>query len=74
MHGAMQHPLASYLRDHGITQAAFAERIGVNQATVSKICAGRSGVSLRMALKIEAETGGAVSASALLPDTTRGAA
>lgn len=69
----MQHPLAIHLRATGETQTAFAERVGVHQATISKICAG-AGVSLRLALRIERATGGAVTAASLLPDEERGAA
>lgn len=52
--------LKSYLDSSGQTQAAFAAKIGVTQAYVAKLC--RHGApSIRVALEIEKETGGAVS-------------
>jgi plasmid maintenance system antidote protein VapI len=58
--------LRSYLETNCITQAAFAEKAGLNQATVSKLCAGTINASLPTALRIERLTGGAVPVSALL--------
>jgi plasmid maintenance system antidote protein VapI len=54
--------LARYLRDNRIRQVDFADRLGVTQSTVSKLC--RPGVSIRsdMMLRIESLTGGAVPA------------
>jgi transcriptional regulator with XRE-family HTH domain len=51
--------LSQYLTDRGITQKEFADRVGLDQATISRICRGSS-PSLHAALKIETETGGAV--------------
>ena len=58
--------LRSYLKANGITQAAFAQMADLNQATVSKLCAGQVNASLPTALKIERLTGGAVPVSALV--------
>lgn len=58
--------LRTYLEQNRITQAAFAEKVGLNQATVSKLCAGTVGASLATAVRIEKLTGGAVPVSALL--------
>lgn len=69
----MEHPLASYLRRTGQTQTEFGQRVGCNQATISKICRG-AGVSLRLALRIERETDGEVTAAHLVCDAERGAA
>ena len=55
--------LTRYLKENDLTQAAFAERVGLRQATVSKVCAGKVGVSLATALRIERATGGAVPVS-----------
>lgn len=52
--------LTKYLADNGITQAEFAARIGVVQATVSKLAAGKM-PSLRLAQRIEDATDGTVS-------------
>lgn len=56
------HPLAIYLRDRNITQAGFAELIGVSQASVSKLLRGANQPSLDLAFRIERATGGAVPA------------
>jgi len=58
--------LTEYLRQNGITQAAFAQRIGMSQAGLSKVCNGRCGISLERAAKIHRETGGAVTYESLL--------
>ena len=58
--------LRSYLKAHGITQAAFAQMADLNQATVSKLCAGQINASLTTALKIERLTGGKVPVAALV--------
>jgi transcriptional regulator with XRE-family HTH domain len=50
----------NYLKSEAITQAGFADRLGVKQSTVSKWCAGDKRPGLDMAVKIEAATGGAV--------------
>ncbi|WP_409371920.1 helix-turn-helix domain-containing protein [Pseudooceanicola marinus] len=58
--------LHHFLRANEITQAAFAASVGLNQATVSKICRGQIGVSLATAVLIERQTEGAVPAASLL--------
>jgi len=58
--------LAEYLECRGITQAAFARSVGLTQATVSKLCRGKVGVSLAKAAQIERATGGAVPMSSFL--------
>lgn len=57
---ASMRTLRQYLAENGLTQAAFAERIGVLQATVSKLCGDDPAISAEMAVKIERETGGIV--------------
>lgn len=52
--------LQKFLSDRKITQAAFAGRLGVNQATVSKLCGPRPKISPDLAVRIENATGGAV--------------
>lgn len=52
--------LPEYLTKSGLKQAAFAQRIGVTQATVSKLIARTMLPGLELAVKIEDATGGAV--------------
>ena len=58
--------MSQYLRQRGIKQKDFAERINTSQATVSRIATGASGVSLELAKAIQIESGGAVKATDLL--------
>jgi DNA-binding transcriptional regulator YdaS (Cro superfamily) len=51
--------ISDWLEKEGMTQAAFAARIGVSQGRVSQICALGTD-SLRTAAKIERATGGEV--------------
>lgn len=59
--------LNAYLARSGIKQATFAQRVGVTQATISKLVARTMQPSLELAMKIEDATGGAVSARSWLP-------
>ena len=52
--------LADYLREQNLSQAAFGERIGEPQQTVSRIAAGRSIPRPKIMAKIVEATGGAV--------------
>lgn len=52
--------LTSYLKSHSISQTVFAERIGVSQSALSKMCSGSISPALKTALDIARETGGAV--------------
>ena len=53
--------LSQYLKDAGQTQVEFAARLGTTQANVSKLCGLEAPpISLEMAVKIEAATGGEV--------------
>jgi len=53
--------LKDYLDRTNTTQAAFAARVGCRQGTISRLCRDVPGhCSLALALRIEAETGGAV--------------
>ena len=60
------HPLAVWLESAGIARYRFADRIGVSPSHVTLLSQGKRGASLRVALKIERETGGAVQAKQLL--------
>lgn len=63
--------LSDYLRAHSITQADFAQRVGLTQAQVSKICRRKSGVSLETAGAIERATDGRVPVSVWLSNRER---
>jgi plasmid maintenance system antidote protein VapI len=52
--------LHTYLAEQRITQAGFAAKIGVTQATVSKLIAGTTKPGLDLAVRIERMTDGAV--------------
>lgn len=51
-----------YLAENGYTQARFAELLGVAQGTISKLCAGRTGLSRANADALKALTGGQIHA------------
>lgn len=52
--------LAEHLKDRGLTQAQFAERIGITQGALSKLCGEAPRLSLETAAAIERETQGHV--------------
>ena len=54
--------LSTYLSEAGISQRDFAEIIGVDKGTVSRLVAGKMTPRLELAAKIQAVTGGAVKA------------
>lgn len=56
-------PLAEYLTTNQISQRAFAKRLGVDQATVSRLVRRAADPSIRLARSIEQETGGAIPAA-----------
>lgn len=62
MSRARDNMLARYLSESGITQEDFAKKVDLTQATVSKLCNGRTGASMATAFRIESATGGAVPA------------
>lgn len=49
-----------YLHDSGSRQSDFAEKLGVTQATISKLSSGDAKPSLELALSIEQATNGKV--------------
>lgn len=73
--------LSEYLKVNRITQAQFAAKVGVSQGSISRICRGTSGLSFRLAMKIDRATSGEVPVSswadapsaAPTPDTQRAA-
>lgn len=68
-------PLALYLQSHRITEQALAERAGVSRPMLNRIRRGERVPSRHVAQKIEAATGGEVSAVSLLgfPDRSKAA-
>jgi plasmid maintenance system antidote protein VapI len=53
--------LPEYLAEQKLTQSVFAVRVGLTQATISKLCRrDRPPISLETAIVIERETGGRV--------------
>lgn len=52
--------LASYLEENGITQRDAAEQLGVTRSYINNLTCGRQTPGLRLALEIEAWSGGAV--------------
>ena len=63
MHSLAMYSLTQHLTSHGLTQRAFAARIGVDPSIVSRLCANLMTPSLHLAIQIERETNGAVPAS-----------
>ena len=63
--------LATYLSDRKMTDAEFADIIGVSQSTINRAKRGLLDLRVEVALKIEAETGGAVSAASLSTDVAK---
>jgi hypothetical protein len=57
--------LATYLQDRGISEARFAEMIGVSQAAVNRYIAGKRRPRRAVVLRIMAATQGAVTANDL---------
>lgn len=52
--------LSAYLKTNRIRQEDFAERIGVSQATVSRLVNGKQTCDIPLAVKIDRATAGAV--------------
>jgi DNA-binding transcriptional regulator YdaS (Cro superfamily) len=57
--------LADYLRGSGATQGDFAARLDLSPSDVCEIAGGPKTPGLRLAVRIERATGGAVSATSL---------
>lgn len=57
--------LETYLRTTGTSGAAFAKRVGISAASVTRICQRRQNIKMDLAMRIVAETGGKVSLEAL---------
>lgn len=57
--------LDTYLRTSGLTGSAFADRLGISAASVTRIRKGAQNISLELAQRIVLATGGKVSLEAL---------
>jgi transcriptional regulator with XRE-family HTH domain len=57
--------LSDWLRTQGWTQEQLAQAVGCEQATVSRIAAGKVSISLHLALKVQQVTDGQVLAETL---------
>ncbi len=60
--------LHEYLSQRRLRQIDFAQRLGIGQATVSRLVSGVMRPSLELAVQIERETGGAVPAVSWVPE------
>lgn len=64
--------LLSYLKARHATQAEFAASVGITQAALSRMLAGKITPSLTTAVRIERATDGAVPASSWVTDLREG--
>ncbi len=64
--------LKNWLRDNRITQAAFAEIIGLQGPSVSKMVNGKSMPTIQQARRIAVATGGSVSIEGWVIETAVG--
>jgi transcriptional regulator with XRE-family HTH domain len=60
---------AHYVTSSGLTQTAWADRIGVSRSYMSNLLNGKKRPSLEVAVRIERETGGLIPASSWVPET-----
>jgi DNA-binding transcriptional regulator YdaS (Cro superfamily) len=65
--------LAQHLADQKISQKAFAGRLGVDPSIVSRLVNNGMRPSLELAVAIERETGGVVTASSWIPEVAASA-
>lgn len=59
--GVGPHNLKGFLDHSKMTQVGLADRVGVSQSALSKLCSGKTQPSLETAVALARETGGAVS-------------
>lgn len=60
------HPIREYCENKGITQKAFAQRVGLSEGFISQLVRGREFCGRAAGLQIVEECGGAISLEALL--------
>lgn len=66
--------LDQHIRSLGLTRSAFARRLGISAPYLTQILTGAKRPGLELAVAIERETGGAVPATAWIPQAKEGAA
>ncbi len=59
--------LRTFLKENGLRQAEFAERVGTTQGMISRLVSGVVVPSLDLAVRIERITDGAVPAASWIP-------
>lgn len=59
--------LDAYLKDNGISNAAFAKKVGASEATISRLRSGKQTPSFPLVARIAAETDGSVTPNDFLP-------
>ena len=59
--------LDTYLRTSGITGAEFAQRVGLSAASITRIRKREQNISMELATRIVAATGGKVALEGLTP-------
>lgn len=62
-HIAVMNKLQAYLKEAGILQRDFARSVKLSQATISRLASGSTQPSLKVAVRIEQQTDGAVPAA-----------
>lgn len=60
-------PLTEYMERHGLSQKAFARRMGVSQSAVSQWLREEKGISIRTAEKMEKRSAREITVRALFP-------
>ena len=58
--------LDAYLREHNISGADFAQRLGISEASITRIRRGEQNISRELMRSIIEQSGGAVTADALV--------
>jgi DNA-binding transcriptional regulator YdaS (Cro superfamily) len=66
--------ISTYIRQAGLTQQEFADRVGCTQGAVSQWLMGKNKPSPKRAIDIERATDGAVTAEELCPEVFGGRA
>lgn len=64
--------LHDYLTANGLSEASFAERVGVSQAQIHRLRVGKTWPSRDLAIRIRDETGGQVTPDSFLPSSLGG--
>lgn len=63
---SVQHPIQTYCKEHGLTQKAFADQVGLSEGFISALIRGRDRCGRNAALKIVGATDGAIDLEELL--------